>query len=43
MGVVKWDILSINVYSQIWQDVYTFSKKKTKMYSNETWSQMGHV
>jgi hypothetical protein len=27
MGVVKWDILSINTYSQIGWDVYTFSKK----------------
>jgi hypothetical protein len=36
MGVVKWDILSINVYSQIGQDVYTFNKTKQKC------SQMKH-
>jgi hypothetical protein len=27
MGLVKWDILSIDIYSQIGQCVYTFSKK----------------
>jgi hypothetical protein len=27
MGLVKWDILSIDTYSQIGQYVYTFSKK----------------
>jgi len=27
MGVIKWDILSINTYSEIRQNVYTFSKK----------------
>ncbi len=30
MGVVKWNTLSINIYSQIGQDVYTFSKKKQR-------------
>jgi hypothetical protein len=28
MGVIKWDILSINTYNQIAQDVYTFSQKR---------------
>jgi hypothetical protein len=27
MAIVRWNILLINAYSQIGQDVYTFSKK----------------
>jgi uncharacterized membrane protein len=26
MGVIKWNILSINIYTQIGQDVYTLVK-----------------
>jgi len=42
MGVIKWDILSINTYRQIGQDVYTFSKKN-KGVIKWVMSQMGHV
>jgi hypothetical protein len=51
MGVFKWDILSINTYSQIGQDVYTFSQKtqrcsqmrhgaKWDMYNHKFWKKI---
>jgi hypothetical protein len=30
MGVINWDILSINIYNQLRQDVYIFSKKRQR-------------
>jgi len=47
MGVIKWNILSINIYTQIGQYVYTFSQNrqcsqmrhgaKWDMYNHEFW------
>jgi len=54
MGVVKWNILSINTYSQIGQDVYIFSKKRQRcsqmkhgakgdMYNHKFWKRKYYI
>jgi hypothetical protein len=40
IGVVKWDILSINTYSQIRQDVYIFSQKRQMCNQMKHWAKL---
>jgi len=46
MGVVKWNTLSINIYSQIGQYVYTFNKKRqrcSQMWHGAKWDMYNHT
>jgi len=54
MGVVKWDILSIDTYGQIGQDVYTFTRKRERchqmkhgakwdMYNHKCWKREYYI